>query len=248
MSGRALAVALWTMALAGCAAGGHSGAVVAVAFSADGRRAVTAGVDRTLRVWNAEDGRAVATLEIEAAGAPAAAAFAGAGRVVAHDGARGLRVFDIARGEETARLPAPSASALAVSPDAARVALLDADALTVIDLESGRALWSAALRSATPAGYRPALRHVAFDADGGRLLVSRVATKDGKAYVVVDTHDARTGEALRRLTPPEPPAEAAGRAAAAAPDGTRKIVGLEDGTVRCLDPASGRELWSVPGR
>ena len=38
---------------------GHSGAVVAVAFSPDGRRIVSGSRDHTLRLWNAETGQSI---------------------------------------------------------------------------------------------------------------------------------------------------------------------------------------------
>ena len=41
---------------------GHTGPVYAVAVSADGRRAVSSGNDRTVRVWDLEAGTAVHTL------------------------------------------------------------------------------------------------------------------------------------------------------------------------------------------
>ena len=41
---------------------GHDGPVQAVAVSADGRRAVSGGTDRTVRVWDLEAGTAVHTL------------------------------------------------------------------------------------------------------------------------------------------------------------------------------------------
>ena len=40
---------------------GHTDRVLGVAVTADGRRAVSAAEDRTVRVWNAEDGKEIAT-------------------------------------------------------------------------------------------------------------------------------------------------------------------------------------------
>lgn len=209
---RACALTLCAFVLAGCATG-HAGAVVDVAFSPDGRHVATTSLDRTVQVRDVESGVLLATLEVEGGVAPTAAAFAGEGRVVAHDGGGALRVFDVAREVEIARLPAPPATAIAVSPDAGRVALIEEDAATVIELESGKTAWSASLRSATPVGLRSAQRRVAFDGDGGRLFVARVATTDGlraspgrhRSHVEIDVLDARTGDELRSMTLPAAP-------------------------------------------
>jgi WD40 repeat protein len=42
---------------------GHTGAVLGVAVTPDGKRAVSASLDKTLRVWDLATGKALASLE-----------------------------------------------------------------------------------------------------------------------------------------------------------------------------------------
>jgi RNA polymerase sigma factor (sigma-70 family) len=65
---------------------GHSGAVTAIAFSADGTRVVTGGADGTGRVWDAETGKELAELKGHAKGVTAVA-FGPDGDTVATGGA-----------------------------------------------------------------------------------------------------------------------------------------------------------------
>ena len=62
---------------------GHSGWVYGVALSADGRRAVSASGDKTLKVWDLESGSAIVTFTCDAT--VASCAFTSTGIIVAGD-------------------------------------------------------------------------------------------------------------------------------------------------------------------
>src|SRR5262245_32956736 len=61
---------------------GHDGTVFALAIRPDGQRIATGGFDRSIRIWNASNGVAVATLTGHAA-AITALAFSSDGQVLA---------------------------------------------------------------------------------------------------------------------------------------------------------------------
>jgi hypothetical protein len=132
----------------------------------DGRRVVSASWDKTLKVWDLEGGRALATLEGHA-GAVNACAVAPDGRcVVSGSNDKTLKVWDLESGRALATLEghAGGVSACAVAPDGWRVISASWDQmLKVWDLESGRAL-------ATLEGHASGVSACAVTPDGRRVV------------------------------------------------------------------------------
>jgi WD40 repeat protein/predicted Ser/Thr protein kinase len=98
---------------------GHAREVSSVAFSPDGRLLVTAGLDGSVRVWEAATGREVRTLAGHT-GEAYGAAFSPDGTRVASGGRdRLVRLWDAATGEELIRLPGHGSYvyAVALGPD-----------------------------------------------------------------------------------------------------------------------------------
>jgi WD40 repeat protein len=208
----------------------------AVAFTGDGRRALTAGQDGMLRVWNVSDGRELGAFAgpLEAvhglAISPDARLAASAGGGHYPDLDQGpqqgtdftIRLWDLEAGKEQLRLKGHETYvwAVAFSPDGRRLLSCGAaGALRLWDTRSGEKLH-------TFHGHATSVSAVAFSADG-RLALS------GSSDTTVRLWDVASGRERCRFR-----GHAAGvRCVAFAPDGRHVLSGGEDATVR---------LWAVP--
>ena len=122
---------------------GHSGSVKAVAVTPDGRLALSASMDQTLKVWELGSGRELRTLTGHAGGVRAVAVTPDGQRAVSASDDKTLKVWDLASGRELRTLTGHSerVSAVAVTPDGQRAVSASEDqTLKVWELGSGREL------------------------------------------------------------------------------------------------------------
>ena len=159
---------------------GHSDDVKGVAVTADGKRAVSASRDGTLKVWDLDTGRELGTLEGQSGSVEGVAVTADGKRAVsASDHA--LKVWDLENGRALRTLDPSPARCVAVTPDGKR-AVSTFGELKVWDLETGRAL-------RTLAGHPSFVNGVAVMPDGKRAIS---ASWDG----TLKTWDLETGSTL----------------------------------------------------
>jgi WD40 repeat protein/serine/threonine protein kinase len=205
---------------------GHTGPVLAVAFSPDGRRAVTASRDKTARIWDVENARLVKTLRGHAHDVLTAAFSPDGRRVLTGSRDQSIRLWDADSGEALAVLgPHPSlVSRVSFTADGRRaLAVGRATSATVWDLDLERAV-------AKLQGHTGPLTDGAFSPDGTRIATSSAdhaariwdAASGKEIFVLYGHEDVLTDVEF-------------------SPDGRWLLTASYDNTARIWDASSGRE-------
>jgi WD40 repeat protein len=120
---------------------GHTDRVYAVAVTPDGRRAVSASGDRTLRLWDLESGQRIRTLEGHTGSVNAVAVTLDGWRAVSASSDRTLRLWDLESGQTLHAVQGHTGQvwAVAVTPDGRRAVSASEDqTLRLWDLESAK--------------------------------------------------------------------------------------------------------------
>ena len=211
---------------------GHSESVLGVAVSEDGRRAVSASRDNTLKVWDVDSGRALRTLEGHSDFVFGVAVSGDGRRAVSASRDKTLKVWDIDSGCELRTLKghADRVLGVAVSGDGRRaVSASDDRTLKVWDVDSGREL-------RTLKGHDGPVNAVAVSRDGRRAVS---ASSDNTLKV----WDAENGRELRTL---EGHSDAV-YGVVVSGDGQRAVSASSDNTLKVWELDSGREPRNLQG-
>src|SRR5271166_1909826 len=202
------------------------------AFSPDGKRVVTVSDDKTARVWDADTGKPLASLQGHTQSVRSAAFSPDGKRVVTVSDDKTARVWDANSGKPLAPLQGHTVQVLiaAFSPDGKRVVTASADKTArVWDADSGKTL-------APLQGHTDQVLTAAFSPDGKRVVT---ASYDKTARV----WDADSGKPLACLQGHAAPV----LTAAFSPDGKRVVTASFDKTARVWDAESGTLLAPLRG-
>jgi WD40 repeat protein len=210
---------------------GHD--IFRMAFSPDGTRIATAGLDHTVRVWDATTGRQLFILRGHSDKVRFVAFSPDGTRLASASFDRTVKVWDATAGQEallTLKGHTAGVNGVAFSPDGTRVASGAADnTVKVWD-------WKASREILSLKGHNGWVDGVAFSPDSKRLAS---ASRD-HTVKVWDLATGRERFALKGHT-------GWVLGVAYSPDGTRIASASADQTVRLWDAATGRQLLTLPG-
>ncbi|HEY6845777.1 MAG TPA: NB-ARC domain-containing protein [Terracidiphilus sp.] len=211
---------------------GHTGWANGVALSGDGRFAVSASWDDTLKVWDVETGSELRTLQGHR-GAVFGVALSGDGqRAISASHDRMLKLWDVETGSELRTLQGHTdrVTGVALSEDG-RIAVSASwdHTLKVWDVETGSEL-------RTLQGHRGAVFGVALSGDGRRAVS---ASRDRTLKV----WEVETGRELRTLQGHTDSVQGV----ALSGDGQRAISASDDRTLKVWAVETGRELSTLQG-
>jgi WD40 repeat protein len=212
----------------------HKGAIIAVAFSPDGKTCATGGEDRAICLWNVATGTLRYRLPPGHLGALTGLEFASPGRLISVGRDNALRVWAVGNTgvvlETTFDHRFGAITRLGVSADGRRVLFDQGAALHVLSVADGHTesvlqLASGGMNFASFALFSPDARLILTTASSeGRLQLWRTPTDQGRLCE------------WRQLVPP---GHAAATCAAFAPDGSFLVSGTQDRQVL---------LWALPSK
>jgi WD40 repeat protein len=211
---------------------GHCSAVAGVAITPDGRRAVSASWDHTLKVWDLETGRVLSTLTGHSSGIYGVALTPDGQRAISASKDHTLKVWDLDTGRALCTLKGHSSDVhgVAVTPDGKRaVSASGENTLKMWDLETSSEL-------VTLEGHSSAVTGVVVSPDGRRAVS---ASRDQTLKV----WDLETDRALRTLEGHSDFVSGV----AVSPDGQRAVSASGDQTLKVWDLETGRAMCTLEG-
>ncbi len=204
-----------------------------VAVTPDGRRAVSASEDRTLKVWDLETGQELRTLEGHGARVIGVAVTPDGRRVVSASWDNTLKVWDLETGQELAHAGGPRGLGQWRGGDAGRAAggvgLLGrhAEGVGPGDGPGAGARWRATGPVCEGVAVTPDGRRVVSASDDGTLKVWDLET--GQEVATLEGHGASVS------------------GCAVTPDGRRVVSASWDRTLKVWELETGRCLFTLPG-
>jgi len=212
--------------------GAHTGAVMSVAFSPDGRRILTGSWDRTAKLWDTENGRELLTLKGHT-NTVRAVAFAPDGRrILTGSFDKTAKLWDAETGRELLTLKGHTefVNSVAFAPDARSIVTGSLDETAKVwDAENGRELLSLK-------GHSSHVISVAISPDCRRILTG---SEDNTAKV----WDAENGRELLTLKGHSDEVNWV----AFSPDGRRILTGSDDETAKVWDADNSRQSSTLKG-
>jgi WD40 repeat protein len=211
---------------------GHTDRVEAVAIAPDGKTAISASYDYTLKIWDTETGTEVRTLTGHTSWVEAVAIAPDGKTAISASSDETLKIWDTETGTEVRTLTGRLSfvNAVAIAPDGKTAISASFDgSLKIWDTETGTEV-------RTLIGHTKSVYAVAIAPDG-KTAISASMDKTLKIW------DIETGTEVRTLTGHTSWVNAV----AIAPDGKTAISASYDYTLKIWDTNSGRQLKTLRG-
>jgi WD40 repeat protein len=213
-----------------------------VAISADGKRALSASWDGTLRLWNLETGELIRDMKGPGRTLMSVALSADGKLALSGSSDRAMRLWDVATGAEIRSFAGHTNTVwdVAFSPDGKQALSGCSDGIARLwDLESGKEL----LALETHRGGRAWT--VAFAPNSKQAVTGggNVFEDSGAAEASLRLWDLATGKEIREFKGHTKDV----RRVAISPDGRQLLSGSFDGTMRLWDLQTGKELKRFDG-
>ncbi len=214
---------------------GHEGEVQSVSISPAGDRIVSGSWDRTVRLWNARNGKEIACLRGPVKMVDSVAFSPGGERIAVALDDKTIRIWDASSGQELACLRGHENGIRTVlfSPDGKWIASAGGESRDWADVvDYSIRLWDAAngRELARLRGHKHLVESMSFSPSGDRLV-------SGSWDKTIRIWDAYNGNELACL----PGHDSEVRAVSFSPEGSRIASGLENGTISVWDAVSGSE-------
>jgi len=221
----------WNLAVGPCwrNLAGHYFGVEAVAIAPDGKRAISASADKTLKIWDTDTGIELRTLTGHTGEVRGVAIAPDGNTAISASDDNTLKIWDIETGRELQTLigHTNSVRGVAIAPDGlTAISASDDNTLKIWDLASGNEL-------RTLTGHTNSVRRVAIAPDG---LTAISASDDNtlKVWNLLSGTEQRTLTDTGYLC-----------GVAIAPDGFLAISFSEGNTLKIWETDSGRELLTL---
>jgi WD40 repeat protein len=218
---------------------GHSGMVLAVAFSPDGQRIASGSTDNTIKVWDATTGEVEKMLVGHSRTVKAVAFSPDGRRIVSGSKDRTIKVWDVTTGEVEKTLVGHSraVSAVAFSPDGRRIVSgSKGRTIKVWDVTTRKVEKTLVGHSHTVFRYSRTVSAVAFSPDGQRIA-------SGSTDNTIKVWDATTGEVKKTLVGHSGEINAV----AFSSDGQRIVSGSWDYVIKVWDVTTGEVEKTLAG-
>ena len=222
---------------------GHSFWIASVAFSPDGRYALSGSWDGTMKFWEIATGKEIRTFKGAPGSAVYAIAFSPDGRY-ALSGSGELTLWEIATGKEikTFLRNSSTIASVAFSPDGryllSGLGVME-PSIKLWEVATGKEIRTFESKKTTPWGWIPlgSVNSVTFSPDGRYALSLSFNSSEMMLW------DVATGKGIRTFTGHLGVVESV----AFSPDGRYALSGSGDRTIKLWDVAAGKEIKTFTG-